>query len=70
MKPPKRIYQILEDLDKIQEVVNYCFPGKQLYVEEFNTIRMTLQELSIDRKIDHVRFAKKLKSIWEKTQKN
>lgn len=69
MQNSKRIQRVIKKLDSIQELINYYTNGSGEYDGDFVDIRSTLNELSIDKKKDHARFAKKLKYLWDSSNK-
>lgn len=69
MKNSKNIEQILKKLDEIEEIVCYYSNNSNKYDNNFKQIRELIEDLSLDRKKDHIRLAKKLKGIWEREQK-
>jgi hypothetical protein len=44
--------------------------GDDKFTKDFKQIRSFIDELALDKKEDHARFAKKLKFIWEKNQES
>ena len=68
MKQSKKTQRVITHLEKIEDIVNYYTNGSNMLGTEFIEIRKLIEELSIERKVDHARFAKKLKWFWEKSQ--
>jgi hypothetical protein len=68
MKQSKKTQRVLTHLDKIEDIIKYYTNGSNMLGTEFIEIKKLIEELSIERKVDHARFAKKLKWFWEKSQ--
>lgn len=72
MKSPKRVKKILKYLDELEETLDFYLPNKlesKTYYLYFREIRQYINDLSIDKKVDHVRLAKKLKNTFKKNEK-
>ena len=65
MENSKRIQRAIKQLEKIEENLEFYTNGAKGYTEDFQQLKELIEELGLDKKTDHVRFAKKLKAIWE-----
>jgi hypothetical protein len=61
----KRIQRILKGLTRIEEGLNFYTNSSKEYKKDFAEIRSLIEELSLEKKTDHIRIAKKLKALWE-----
>lgn len=68
MKKSKRIERIINKLDKIEKNLEYFTNGNRIFRKDFQELRDTIEELSLEKKVDHARFAKKLKGLWERSE--
>ena len=68
MKNSKRIERAIHNLEKIKDLLDFYTNGHNPYNKEFQEISKIIDELAIDKKVDHVRFAKHLKGIWKKNE--
>ncbi len=72
IEPPKRAKRAIKKLHTLVEYLEfYCgqntdFFRKVVVKELAQDIEEVLHELSIDKNIDHIRLATKLKTIWKK----
>lgn len=64
MKVSKKSGQLIDKLDKLEKYMNYYTNKPNLFREDFDSLKKFIEETSIDRKIDHARFAKWLKWTW------
>ena len=74
-EPPKRARRAIKKLHKLVEFLEfYCGNGKffrETIIKELATdIEDVLHELSIEKNIDHIRLATKLKTIWSRQMDN
>lgn len=69
MKQSKRVQKAQEMLLELEEFVSYytCKTKHKEFNEYFEFINNLLVELSIDQRVDHARFAKKLKAMFKKS---
>lgn len=69
MKQPKKVQKALDTIDKMVEYLHYYMGDsnefKNLVRNDIHDLEELLKDLSIDRKVHNIRFAKKLKAIWE-----
>jgi len=70
MENSKRIQRAIKKLDKLQEDMEFYTNGNDEYKDDFEELRELIDELGLDKKEDHARFAKKLKALWEASQKS
>ena len=70
MKQSKKTQRVVTHLEKMEDIINYYTNGSNMLGSEFIEIRKFIEELSIERKVDHARFAKKLRWFWEKGQED
>lgn len=70
MENSKRIKRALKNLEKLEQDMDFYTNGCMEYREEFQQIRELINELALDKKEDHARFAKKLKALWSSSEKN
>lgn len=66
MKLSTKTEQILRKFDELADMLAFYTDGNQQIKDQFTEIRVFIQELGMESKKDRIRFAKKLKSIWEK----
>lgn len=66
MKASKRVQKILAYIDELEKHFAF-FTGDKMgeYEHYFQEIRELMEELAIERKADHARFARKLKGLWK-----
>jgi len=67
IKPPRTAKHAITELHKLTEYLKYYMGTKNFRKEVAESavyIEDTLYELAVDKKIDHIRLAKKLKNIW------
>jgi hypothetical protein len=69
MENSKRIKRVIKKLEKLEEDMEF-FTNNGEYTKDFQEIRELIDELGLDKKEDHTRLAKKLKAIWEASQKD
>lgn len=65
MKVPKKVQKVLNQLKELEEVCKYACNGSNKYKNHFTEINSLIIELSLEKKVDHARLAKKLKAFWE-----
>ena len=66
MKNSKRIQRILKHIDELENGYEFFCNGKHPeYAGYFREIREVINDLALERKQDHARFAKKLKGLWK-----
>lgn len=70
MQNSKRIQKILKKLDKLREALEFYTNGENKFKNDLKEIRDLIAELSLKKKEDHIRLAKKLKHVWETDNKN
>lgn len=70
MQNSKRIQNILKKLDKLKEALEFYTNGDVNFKKDFTEIQELIDELALDKKEDHIRLAKKLKYVWENSQKD
>ena len=70
MKNSKRIQRIINKLDDLKEALDYYTGGNNVYSQDIKELRELFNELSIEKKEDHVRLAKKLKAYWKSQNYN
>ena len=65
MRPSKRVRKALDELFEIKEIVDYSCAGDmpRKILENFKHIEDTLVELAVDRKLNNIRFKKKLDMV-------
>jgi prefoldin subunit 5 len=68
MKTSKKTQQYIQQLEEIQNQLGYFANNSDYLRQEIQEICAYIEELAIDKKIDHARFAKKLKFIWKKNE--
>ena len=68
MKPSKRTQRALKTLEKIKEHLEY-YTNDVDYLKDFELLEELILELSLEKKEDHARFAKKLKKLYELSEK-
>jgi hypothetical protein len=61
----KRVQRALKKLDELKEALDFYSNSEREYRVAFKEIRELIDELAIDRKVDHTRLAKKLKAHWK-----
>jgi hypothetical protein len=61
----KRVQRALKKLDELKEALDFYSNSEREYQVAFKEIRELIDELAIDRKVDHTRLAKKLKAHWK-----
>lgn len=72
IEPPKRARKAITKLHKLVNYLEFYMGGnskvfrEQVIKELAQDIEETLHELSIEKNIDHIRLATKLKTIWNK----
>lgn len=66
MKNSKRVQRALSHLDAIRVHLDYYSNGDNALQKEITELYEILEELSLDKKEDHVRLAKKLKAHWDR----
>jgi uncharacterized protein YaaR (DUF327 family) len=71
VEPPKRAKRAIKKLHKLVDFLEfYCgnseFFKKTVVKELASDIEEVLHELSIEKNIDHIRLATKLKTIWNR----
>jgi hypothetical protein len=64
VKISKKTQHLLDYLDEIQEELQYFSNKKNYKKEKIDILKNYIEETSLDRKIDHARFAKWLKWVW------
>jgi len=69
MKNSKKIQKVISYLDEIEDLLKYYTNGNARHETKFRDIRALIDELGLDKKKDHARFAKKLRWIWEQSEK-
>ncbi len=77
VQPPKRARRAIKKLHTLVEFLEYYTGGRKntffretIVKELAQDIEEVLHELSIESKIDHIRLATKLKTIWKKEVEN
>jgi hypothetical protein len=69
MKEPKRVRKAIMTLDKMIDYLHYymgdCPEFKHMVRVELQDVEDLLRELSVERKVENARLAKKLKAYWE-----
>lgn len=70
VKEPRRVKRAIKKLHHMIDIIDYYMghTGSQEFkelVKDAAEIENLLHELAIDKKIDHIRLAQKLKHIWE-----
>jgi len=70
MQNSKRIQNILKKLDKLEEMLSFYMNGNTEFKQDLVEIRSLIDELSLEKKEDHIRLAKKLKNVWKINTKN
>ena len=72
MKEPKRVQKALTTLDKMIDYLHFymgdCPEFKRIVRVELVNVENLLKELAVDQKVQNVRLAKKLKSIWKASE--
>ena len=69
MKTSKRVQKILGYIDELEQHFEFFAGDKSSeYEHYFQEIRQLMEELALERKADHARFAKKLKGLWKKQE--
>lgn len=70
MQNSKRVQKILKKLDKLREALEFYTNNQSPFKDDIKKIQELIVELSLDKKEDHIRLAKKLKHVWEIDNKN
>ena len=73
VKPPKRARKAIAKLHKLVEYLEYYMGNNKTFREYIvgelaSDIEDVLHELSIEKNIDHIKLATKLRTIWAKEQ--
>jgi hypothetical protein len=61
----KRIQRALKKLDELRDALEFYSNGEREFRVAFKEIRELIDELALDKKVDHTRLAKKLKAHWK-----
>ena len=69
MDNSKKVNRVIGYLDEIEDLLEFYSNGKYPLKKEIKEIRTLIEDLALDRKEDHARFARKLKSIWKNSEK-
>lgn len=65
MENSKRTKKAIEKLNNIEDDLEYFTNGSTRYRKVFKELREFIDELGLDKKIDHARLAKRLKAHWK-----
>lgn len=72
--PPKKARKAIEKLHKLVEIMEYQYGRESKFFRDFiikelaSPIEEVLHDLSIEKNIDHIKLATKLRTIWMKEQ--
>lgn len=70
MENSKRIQRAIKKLEDLEEIIDFYTNGSGEHRSTFRELRELIDELGLDKKQDHARFAKKLKALWRSSQKD
>ena len=72
IKEPKRVKRAIKKLHNMIDLLDF-YMGHRIefreIIKDASEIENLLHELALDKKIDHIRLAQKLKYIWESHSK-